>query len=158
MGVLHHLPTNALEEVRRLKRYAPVLLIYLYYALDNRPFSYRFLLSLVTAIRIFVSKIRNYAFRAAFVSLTAVLIYCPLIILGKIFNIFRRGRFIPLYEAYNGKGLKRIKQDVYDRFFTRLEQRFSRREILGLKDTFANIKVSENIPYWHFLCADKKGL
>ena len=35
---------------------------------------------------------------------------------------------IPLHENYAGKSLKRIQQDVYDRFFTRIEQRFSRKE------------------------------
>ncbi len=152
LGVLHHLPINALEEARMLKRYAPVILIYLYYILDNRPLSYRFLLFLVTAVRTFVSKIRKSVFRAVFVELISIFLYYPLIILGKIFNIFGCGRFIPLYEGYNGKGLKRIRQDVYDRFFTRIEQRFSRKEILALKDTFDSVVISEKIPYWHFLC------
>ncbi|HZD54676.1 MAG TPA: class I SAM-dependent methyltransferase, partial [Candidatus Aquicultoraceae bacterium] len=37
LGVLHHLPTGALEEVRALSRFAPAILVFLYYALDNRP-------------------------------------------------------------------------------------------------------------------------
>src|SRR5690606_4214648 len=41
LGVLHHLPTPCLEEVRALKRAAPKLLIFLYYALDNRPGYFR---------------------------------------------------------------------------------------------------------------------
>ena len=51
LGVLHHLPAPCLDEVRALRRYAPRLLIFLYYALDNRPFHYRFLLGGVTAAR-----------------------------------------------------------------------------------------------------------
>ena len=157
LGVLHHLPTNALGEVRNLKKYAATLLIYLYYSLDNRSFYYRFLLSAVTAVRTLASKIRNDSFRAALTELIAVFIYCPLVGLGKIFNLFRLGRLVPLYEGYNGKGLKRIRQDVYDRFFTRIEQRVSRKDILALKDSFEVIKVSENIPYWHFLCQTEKN-
>lgn len=152
LGVLHHLPTNALEEVRRLKRCANTLLVYLYYALDNRPLFFRFLLYPVTLMRRVICKIRSAFFRTVFVELTAILVYCPLIGLGKIFNLFGLGHRIPLYEAYNNRSLKRIKQDVYDRFFTRIEQRFSRKEILGLKDTFENVLVSDTIPYWHFLC------
>jgi SAM-dependent methyltransferase len=152
IGVLHHLPTNALEEVRKLKNYAPTLLIYLYYTLDNRPLIFRALLSFVTIIRKFLSKIRNQGLRIFFTELFAILLYYPLIGLGKIFNIFGLGRYVPLYEAYNGKTLKRIRQDVYDRFFTRIEQRFSRNEILALKDTFKNVTVSEALPFWHFLC------
>jgi hypothetical protein len=62
------------------------------------------------------------------------------------------GRFIPLYEGYRGKSIKRTRQDAYDRFFTRIEQRVSRKEILSLTKHFARVDVSPRIPYWHFLC------
>ncbi len=154
LGVLHHLPTNALDEVRRLKRYTSSLLIYLYYSLDNRPLFFRFLLSITTFVRLMVSKIRNHYFRSIFTNLTAIFVYFSMIGLGKIFNLFGPGHYVPLYECYNNKGMKRIRQDVYDRFFTRIEQRFSRKEIMTLKDTFGNIIVSESLPYWHFLCKE----
>ncbi len=48
--------------------------------------------------------------------------------------------------------MERILQDVYDRFFTRIEQRFSRRQIETLHDSFGRITVSAELPYWHFLC------
>jgi hypothetical protein len=139
---------------RRLKKYSSKILIYLYYSLDNRPWFHRVLLSLVTAMRCLVTKIRAPIFRSVFVELAAVLVYCPLIALGKVFNLFGWARYVPL-EYYKGMSLKRIRQDVYDRFFTRIEQRFSRKEIMGLNDTFKDVKVSENIPYWHFLCTDE---
>jgi len=59
---------------------------------------------------------------------------------------------IPLHVNYAGKSLKRIQQDVYDRFFTRIEQRFSRKEIATLSDTYREIRFSERPPYWHFYC------
>jgi len=37
LGVVYYMPTNALDEVRNLKKFAPSLLVYQYYALDNRP-------------------------------------------------------------------------------------------------------------------------
>ena len=157
LGVLHHLPTNALAEIRKLKRFAVKLLIYLYYSLDNRPHFFSLLLFFVTALRRVASKIRCPLFRSVFVGLTTVLVYYPLIGLGKLLNIFACGRYVPLYECYNAKGCKRIRQDVYDRFFTPIEQRFSRKEIMALKDTFGEIIVSEAPPYWHFLCIDQKG-
>lgn len=157
LGVLHHLPSPALEEARNLRRFAPRLLIYLYYSLDNRPFFHRVALGLVTGVRRCVSKVRSRFFRAFFVECAAIFIYCPLVWLGKIFQLFGRGRLIPLYDGYNGKSLKRIRQDVYDRFFTRIEQRFSRNEIMALKDSFESVLVSPNIPYWHFLCTSHKG-
>ncbi|MCI0488597.1 MAG: class I SAM-dependent methyltransferase [Blastocatellia bacterium] len=154
LGVLHHLPTNALAEVRALKKYAPTLLIYLYYALDNRPIYFRGLLAVVTGLRRLVSRIRNPFFRLSFSWLTVVLVYLPLVCLGWILKPVGLAPFVPLYEGYHGKSLQGIRQDVYDRFFTRIEQRFSRKQILALKDTFNKVVVSDHLPYWHFLCQE----
>jgi len=152
IGVLHHLPTSCLDEVRRLKRFSAVLLIYLYYSLDNRPFYFRFMLKSVTLLRLFLCRIKNPLFRKVFSSCAALSFYMPLILLGRLLKSLGLSRFVPLYETYSGKSLERIRQDAYDRFFTRIEQRVSRREILELKDTFSDIMISDNKPYWHFLC------
>jgi SAM-dependent methyltransferase len=154
LGVLHHLPVNALHEVRRLKRYCSTALVYLYYSLDNRPFHFRILLSLITVIRRAVSRNRNEFFRTVFTYCVACFIYLPLIKIGEIFSLFKISHVIPIYDGYRNKSLLRIRQDVYDRFFTRIEQRFSRKDILSLKDTFENVTISEYWPYWHFLCKD----
>jgi SAM-dependent methyltransferase len=152
LGVLHHLPTPCLDEVRALKPLAPQLLIFLYYALDNRPWYFRLLLGIVTAARRVLSRIRQPALRMIISRAGTWLIYLPLIFLGRLLDVFNVGRYIPLYEFYHDKSLKRIEQDVYDRFFTRIEQRVTRHQILGLKDTFREVTVSEKIPYWHFVC------
>lgn len=152
LGVLHHLPTNALQEVRSLSKFSPTILIYLYYALDNRPIYYRLLLKVVTALRLLVSKIRNNKFRSFFTFFAACLFYLPLIYLGKLLKPIGLSKYVPLYEAYQDKSTKLIRQDVYDRFFTSIEQRFSRKEILSLKDAFREVIISENLPYWHFVC------
>lgn len=151
LGVLHHLPTNALDEVRGLKRYAPVLLIYLYYALDNRAFYFRILLAFATLLRKMMSKTRNPSLRSL-LTLAATGLYVPFISLGRILKPLGISKYIPLYEGYGGKSLERIRQDVYDRFFTRIEQRFSRKQILELGDTFRKVVVSDQLPYWHFVC------
>jgi len=151
IGVLHHLPNSALEEVRSLKKYASQLLIYLYYALDNRPFYFRVLLMLATRLRLRTALVRNSHFRNLFSWAGALFIYFPFIILGSILRPLGGSHLIPLYESYHGKTLKRIRQDVYDRFFTRIEQRFTKKEIMALKDTFSNVIVSNQLPYWHFL-------
>jgi hypothetical protein len=59
---------------------------------------------------------------------------------------------VPLYDFYAGKSRARIEQDVYDRFFTGIEQRVSRAEIQRLRDTFRTVTISSGLPYWHFLC------
>ena len=152
IGVLHHLPTPALDEVRSLKRFSPALLIYLYYSLDNKPFYFRLILKTATALRLCTSKVRSPLFRKVFSKCGVFLLYMPLILLGRLLNPLKLSRFIPLYETYHDKSVRRIQQDVYDRFFTSIEQRVSRNEILRLKDTFTHIAISENKPYWHFLC------
>jgi SAM-dependent methyltransferase len=152
LGVLHHLPIPALYAVRRLKVFAPRILVYLYYALDNRPAYFRPLLAMVSAIRRFTSQIRGSKTRAAITWVATVSIYVPLVFLGKCMNVIGMARLVPLYETYKSKSLRRIRQDVYDRFFTRIEQRVSRTSIVGLEDTFASVTVSPDLPYWHFLC------
>ncbi len=152
LGVLHHLPTCALEEVQRLKRYAPELLIYLYYALDNRPVYFRLALGVATWLRKLVSKVSNATFRAAFTELVTLGLYLPLVWLGKLVRHQKWSHYIPLAEAYHGKSLERIRQDVYDRLFTGIEQRFSRKQIQQLGEKFARVIISEQLPYWHFLC------
>jgi len=152
IGVLHHLPCSALEEVRSLKKYTSQILIYLYYALDNRPFYFRVLSMFATRLRLRTAPVRNFHFRNLFSWAGVLFIYCPFTILGSILRPLGRSHLIPLYESYHGKTLKRIRQDVYDRFFTRIEQRFTKEEIMTLKDTFSNVIVSDQLPYWHFLC------
>ena len=152
LGVLHHLPRPALEELRRLKRFAPMLLIYLYYALDNRPFYFRLVLGVVTPVRWLVSRVKFASFRSIFTWVVALGAYVPLTLLGRALRPFGLAKLVPLYAHYHDKSVQRIRQDVYDRFFTTIEQRFTRREILTLADTFATVRVSEGQPYWHFVC------
>jgi SAM-dependent methyltransferase len=151
IGVLHHLPCSALEEVRSLKKYAPQILIYLYYALDNRPFYFRVLFMFATRIRLQAASVKNSHFRNLFSWIGVLFFYLPFILLGSILRSPGRSHLVPLYESYHSKTLERIRQDVYDRFFTRIEQRFTREEIMTLKDTFSNVIVSDHLPYWHFL-------
>jgi len=152
LGVLHHLPTSCLDEVRRLKRYAPQLLIFLYYALDNRPVYFRIILRGVTLLRMLLAKIRQPELRRLITTLGTYFVYLPLIAIGHLLKPLRLSSYVPLYDFYHDKSVERIKQDVYDRFFTRIEQRVTREEISQLRDTFSQVTISENLSYWHFLC------
>jgi SAM-dependent methyltransferase len=152
LGVLHHLPVPALYMVRRMKAFAPRVLVYLYYALDNRPAYFRPLLALVSGLRRLTSRIKGSTARQAFTLVVAVGVYVPLVFLGRCLNVIGLAKSVPLYETYRGKSLRRIRQDVYDRFFTRIEQRVTKASIVGLEDTFASVTVSPHLPYWHFLC------
>jgi SAM-dependent methyltransferase len=151
LGVLHHLPVPCLDAVRMLRRLAPRLLIFLYYALDNRPWYFGALLQGVNIARRRLSSIRSPRFRSTFSLFGAVAIYRPLVVLGSLLRPLGLGGAVPLYEVYRGKGLRRIQQDVYDRFFTRIEQRVSRAQIAELGRDFSEVRISDSLPYWHFL-------
>ena len=151
LGVLHHLPVPCLDAVKSLARLAPRLLIYLYYALDNRPPFFRVLLRLVDGARPKLSGIRSPRFRRAFALFGAVAVYRPLIALGHALQPLGLGSHVPLHDVYRGKSTQRIQQDVYDRFFTRIEQRVSRTQIEALGKDFTEVRVSDALPYWHFL-------
>ena len=155
LGVLHHLPVDCLDATRKLSKYSNNLLIYLYYGLDNRAFYFRFVLNLITLLRIVLSSIKSKILRSILTELLMWSLYIPIIKFGRILGKFGIGRLIPLHEFYSGMSLKRIRQDVYDRFFTRIEQRVTRLEIQSLEDTFNSVKISTKQPYWHFLCRNK---
>ena len=152
LGVLHHLPGPALKEVRRLKQSSRSVLVYLYYALDNKPFYFKWILAAVTSLRRRLSKSKSTFLRSMIPPIGARFVYFPLVFLGGLLERFKMSGLIPLYDSYRGKSIKRIEQDVYDRFFTSIEQRFERKNIMELKDTFDSVTVSGNVPYWHFLC------
>ncbi len=152
LGVLHHLPINALDAVRMLKKYAPELLIYLYYNLDNRSYYQQMILKSVTVVRKVVSSIRNHTFREAFSLLAAAGIYAPLIWLGRLLNPFGLSHHIPLYSEHHYMNFRWWRLLAYDRFFTAIEQRFSRKQIMTLQDTFSEVTISPGPAYWHFIC------
>jgi len=157
LGVLHHLPVPALDVVRDLGRYTRRLLVYLYYALDNRPIHYRLLLKGITAVRRVTSEVHSPRLRSVITWGGTLVIYSPLVAVGSALRRVGMAHLVPLHEVYHGKRLGRMRQDVYDRFFTRIEQRFSRQQLLTLLDAFQEVRISPGLPYWHFLCVRAGG-
>lgn len=151
LGVLHHTPVDALIATRRLADASPRLLVYLYYALDNRPAHFRVLLGAVTVVRRLLARVRGRRARAFISWLIAAGVYLPLSALGRALG--ERGSRVPLADTYAGNSVKRMQQDAYDRFFTRIEQRFTREQIRSLTDTFDSVEISPSLPYWHFVCS-----
>jgi SAM-dependent methyltransferase len=152
LGVLHTLPTDALEAIASMRRLAPRLLVYLYYALDNRPAHYPVLLRGVGAVRQRTARLRSERVRRALSHVIAYSVYMPLIALGRLARAFGLSRLVPLADDNAGRSIEGIRQRVYDRFFTSIEQRFSRRQIRRLEATFSRIRFSDGPPYWHFEC------
>ena len=151
LGVLHHVPNTA-EAVRavaaKLKPGAPFLL-YLYYAFDNRPAWYRWLWAASDLMRRVVSR-QPHAVRRRFSETTAALVYWPIARSGLLLKrLGLPSEGLPL-SFYAEKSYYVMRTDAYDRFCTRLEQRFTRTEIermmrgAGLED----IRFSDAAPFW----------
>jgi SAM-dependent methyltransferase len=151
LGVLHHVPDTgaALREcVSRLKIGAPFL-VYLYYALDNRPLAYRALYHAVDRARRVVSRLPLTAKRVL-TELVAAGVYYPLarasLLLEKA-GLSAAG--MPL-SYYRRASFTTMRTDAFDRFATRLEKRFTRDQVRQLMTGagLTEITFREGTPYW----------
>jgi ubiquinone/menaquinone biosynthesis C-methylase UbiE len=145
LGVLHHVPgtQEALHAcVRKLKPGAPFL-VYVYYALDNRPLWYRLLWRASDILRRGICRL-PFGAKKAVTNLIAYTVYWPLARTSRLF-----GPNFPL-NAYRDASMYRLKTDALDRFGTRLEQRFTKEQLrdMMMKAGLTGIRFSETVPYW----------
>ena len=151
LGVLHHVPDTpaAIEAIAaKLKPGAPFL-VYLYYALDNRPAWYRALWRMSNFGRVVISRLPH-VLRYGVSQVIAALIYWPLARLATLLSwLGRSPRGLPL-AYYADKSFYVMRTDAYDRFCTRLEQRFTRGEIEAMLTSagFVDIRFSDSEPFW----------
>ena len=151
LGVLHHVP-DTVAGIRsiaaKLKPGAPFL-IYLYYALDNRPWWYRGVWRLSNVLRIAISALPPAA-RLMVSQIIAVAVYWPLARLARLVELAGlKPSGIPL-ESYRNRNFYVMRTDAYDRFCTKLEQRFTRAQIekMLIDAGFEKIRFSDSVPYW----------
>jgi SAM-dependent methyltransferase len=151
LGVLHHVPDTAralADCVRKLKRGAPFL-VYLYYALDDRPGWFRAVWRASDLVRRAIAPL-PFAARRAVTSLIAGLVYWPLARISWVAERLGANVSAMPLSAYRYRSFYSMRTDALDRFGTRLEQRFTRAQIeqmmraAGLSD----IRFSEEEPYW----------
>lgn len=151
LGVLHHIPDTQAgikSCVQKLKTGAP-LLLYLYYAFDNRPRWFQTVWYLSDVIRGLISSC-PYGLRYFFSQVIATFVYLPIsrfsLVMEKMgFNVNN----IPL-SAYRKLSFYTMRTDALDRFGTRLEKRFSREQIKVMMENagLERIEFSENLPFW----------
>jgi SAM-dependent methyltransferase len=151
LGVLHHVPDTA-EAIRScsalLKPGAP-LLLYLYYAFDNRPTWFRVLWQVSDVVRRIVHRLPS-GFKRVVTDVIAVCVYWPLARLsGALEMLGFRVHGIPL-SYYRKHTLYTMRTDARDRFGTPLEQRFTRVQIekMMLDAGLDEIRFSDAAPYW----------
>jgi len=155
LGVLHHIPDTALaiKDISTRIKSGGFFLCYLYYKLDNKPLFYRGLFWASNLLRWMISRL-PYPMRRLIAQIIAVLIYLPLSQIAKLFS--NRGKDVsnfPLHQ-YAQMPFVMLQNDALDRFGTRLEQRFSKNEIIQMIGeagfNVSTIKFSSSEPYWTF--------
>lgn len=152
LGVLHHLvnPDQGMGSVIGGLRHNGSLLVFLYYALDNRPAFFRWLLRVVTIIRQVTSRLpKPVMYRLAW--LIGVGVYWPMAraagALERV-GLERIAKNVPLYW-YHQYSLKFMIGDAFDRFATPVEKRYSRRQIRAWLARYGlEVRFSDTLPYW----------
>lgn len=133
LGVLHHIPDTQqgiVECARKLKPGAP-LLIYLYYAFDNRPAWFRMIWRISDLLRRCISAL-PFPIKSPVCDLIAAVVYWPLARISK--NLERLGAGVDSFplSSYRNRSFYAMRTDALDRFGTRLEKRFTRAEIRSM--------------------------
>lgn len=151
LGVLHHVPDTQ-EAIascaRKLKPGAP-LLLYLYYAFDNRPGWFRMLWRASDVGRRAISRLPHGPRYVASQAIAAG-VYWPLARSARLLE--RTGMNVsnlPL-SAYRDLTFYTMRTDALDRFGTRLEQRFTRRQIESMMTAagLTDVRFRDGGPFW----------
>lgn len=151
LGVLHHVPDTAAAIAscaRKLRPGAP-LLLYLYYAFDQRPRWFRLLWKVSDLGRRGISRLPA-PLKALTCGLIALTVYWPLARGSKALERLGRDvRAFPL-SAYRNLSFYTMRTDALDRFGTRLEQRFTRPQIRTMMEAagLSDIAFHDGEPYW----------
>lgn len=151
LGVLHHVPdteSGIKNCTTKLKHGAPFL-IYLYYAFDNKPYWYRMIWKITEMGRLLISRL-PFSARYLTSQIIAILVYWPI---GRLALLFEScGMDVDNFPLcyYRRKSLYVMRTDALDRFGTRLEKRFTKKQILEMmeKAGLENISFSISRPYW----------
>lgn len=147
LGVLHHLPDTkaAIGSLARKLASGGTLLVYLYYAFDNRPAWYRSIWKVSDWFRRGISRL-PFFLRYHLSQAAALFVYWPL---ARTAAHFPAPDSWPL-RFYADRSLYVMRTDALDRFGTRMEKRYTRQQIAsmlnaeGLKD----IRFSDSDPHW----------
>jgi len=151
LGVLHHVPDteDGIKRcVKKLKPGAP-LLLYLYYAFDNRPTWFKAVWRASDILRRGIS-VLPYPLKYLASQVIALLVYFPLARFARIVETLGLNvRNLPL-STYRDRSLYSLRNDALDRFGTRLERRFTKDQIerMMIEAGLERIKFRNQEPFW----------
>lgn len=154
VGVLHHIPDTRqamMDCVKKVKR-GGYFYTYLYHDISHKGLLTRTAFAVSDTLRKGISRmpagIKKFTCDAI-----AVSVYFPLVSVSRLFNKMGMKRFakkIPLSD-YSNKAFFVMRNDALDRFGTRLEQRFTRKQVEEMMKAsgLSEIVISDGTPYWH---------
>ena len=151
IGVLHHLPdplSGLRSCVSKLKP-GGVVLIYVYYAFDNRPWWFKRLWQVADRIRKYVSSLPGA--RKQFVTdVIATLVYWPAARAALALDILHLNPEVMPLAAYRRRSFYTMRTDARDRFGTPLERRFTSAQVseMMLDAGLNDIRIANAPPYW----------
>ena len=154
IGVLHHIPDTAKamrDCVKKVKK-GGYFYAYLYYNLEKRGLFFTALFKLSDFVRSGISRLPG-SLKKIVCDILAVIVYMPFVLTVKLLYFLgfpKLGKRMPLSNYYN-KPFFLIRNDALDRFGTRLEQRFSAKEVYEMMGNagLENIRLSPGVPYYH---------
>ena len=151
LGVLHHVPDTerAIGSCAELLKPGAPLLLYLYYAFDDRPWWFRAIWRLTDPVRRLICRLPA-RLKHLVTDAIAFFVYWPLATLSRIAE--RMGanvNNVPL-SFYRHHSFYTMRTDARDRFGTPLEQRFNRRQILDMMERagLTHVRFSNTEPFW----------
>ena len=161
LGVLHHVPdtVEGLKCCNKILKHGAPFLLYLYYNFENRSLIFKTIWWFSNIIRLVISRMPS-PIKKFITYLIAIFIYYPLSRLALLLEkLGIDPRHIPLSD-YRNKPFTFLATDSLDRFGTRLEKRYSRKDIHKMLEEagFENIKFSNAEPFWVCICYKSKSV
>jgi SAM-dependent methyltransferase len=154
VGVLHHIPDTlqAMKDCVNKVKKGGYFYCYLYHNLETRGWWFKTLFWLSDLIRKVVSRLPS-SLKRITCDILAIIIYMPLILWVRflvLIGLKKFARKMPL-AAYNNKSFFVIRNDALDKFGTRLEHRFSKKEVINMMQEcgLENIVISPLSPFYH---------
>jgi hypothetical protein len=134
--------------VRKLKRGAPML-VYIYYAFDNRPGWFRLVWRASDLLRQGLSR-APFRLKSKIAELLAACVYWPVARSAQLFE--RLGGNVANWPlaAYRWRSYYAMRTDALDRFGTRIEHRMTKAQIKTLMEEagLREIQFRDAVPFW----------
>lgn len=154
IGVLHHIPDTqqAMKDCVKKVKKGGYFYCYLYHNLETRGWWFKTLYWLSDLIRKVVCRFPA-GIKRFVCDILAIVIYMPLVLWVRFLVLIGLRKIaikMPL-SAYNNKSFFVIRNDALDKFGTRLEQRFSKKQVSEMMANcgLENIVISPLSPFYH---------